>query len=70
MELNNDNNDSDWLKEMKIKINKDIDNVTTISKLKIYPTINCGCSNSKIIALNDGKKTQKCVNCGYFVNYN
>lgn len=66
IELNNANNDSDWLKQMKMQMNTAI---KPTSKTKSYPIINCGCKNPEITMTNDGNRTQKCRNCGYFVCY-
>lgn len=66
MDLNNASNDSDWLKQMKMQMNTAI---KPTSKTKSYPIINCGCKNPEITMTNDGNRTQKCLNCGYFVCY-
>ena len=69
MDLNNSSNDSEWLKEMKIQMNNAIDKVKTMAKPKSYPIIDCGCENPEITTTNDGNRTQKCRNCGYFACY-
>jgi hypothetical protein len=71
MELNDTSNDSEWMKsyskpltdeELQIQANK---NKTFIT----HPIIDRCCANPHIMVTNDGNKTQKCMNCGYYVSH-
>jgi len=69
-DINNDNKQSDLLKEM-LKSNISYTNAYPVSKVyKVYPVSKdkC-CDNQKRITSNDGNRTQKCLNCGWKLCY-
>ncbi len=68
MELNDTSNDSEWMKSYSKPSEQEQVNKSKTYIVREILKHSC-CAKPNIMVINDGNKTQKCMNCGYIVSH-